>query len=56
MIDKLWALEYNGFMANEQIEIKKKLTFAGFSEKEADTYLALLALGKGTVTEIARRA
>ena len=43
-------------MANEQIEIKKKLIFAGFSEKETDTYLALLTLGKGTVTEIARKA
>ena len=43
-------------MANEQIEIKKKLIFAGFSEKETDIYLALLLLGKGTVSVIARKA
>lgn len=56
VIDKLQTLEYHNLMINEQIEIKKKLIFAGFSKKETDTYLALLSLGKGTVTEIARKA
>ncbi len=56
VIDKFLLLEYNGFMANTPMELKKKLVFAGFSEKETDTYLALLELGKGTVTEIARKA
>ena len=43
-------------MGNEQIELKKKLGFAGFSEKEIEVYLALLVIGKGVVSEIARKA
>lgn len=38
---------------NERIEA---LFAVGFSEKEAHVYLALLELGQGTVTKIARRA
>ncbi|OGF64326.1 hypothetical protein A2Z53_00825 [Candidatus Giovannonibacteria bacterium RIFCSPHIGHO2_02_42_15] len=37
-------------------EIAKKLISAGLSENEAKVYLALLELGKGTVSEITRKA
>ncbi len=43
-------------MENTQFNIKKSLLSIGFSEKEIEVYLALLELGKGTVTEIARKA
>ena len=43
-------------MENENLDIKKSLTYIGFSEKEVVVYLALLSLGKGTVTEISRKA
>lgn len=43
-------------MQNENLDIKKSLAFIGFSEKEVLVYLALLELGKGTVTEISRKA
>lgn len=43
-------------MSNTQIELRKKLVFAGFSEKESEVYLALLEIGKGTVSVIARKA
>jgi sugar-specific transcriptional regulator TrmB len=43
-------------MKNENLELKKSLEFIGFSEKEIAVYLALLQLGRGTVTQIARRA
>lgn len=36
--------------------ILQSLVAAGFSEKEASVYLALLELGKGTVSEITRKA
>jgi sugar-specific transcriptional regulator TrmB len=36
--------------------LQKSLTDVGFSDKEANVYLALLELGKGTVSEIARKA
>jgi sugar-specific transcriptional regulator TrmB len=55
-IDKFWDLEYNISMENENLEIKKTLEFIGFSEKEVLVYLALLSLGKGTVTQISRKA
>lgn len=38
------------------MEIQAKLTRLGFSEKESLVYLALLELGKSTVSRIARRA
>src|SRR3989338_3889466 len=41
---------------NENLELTKTLEFIGFSEKEVLVYLALLELGKGTVTQISRKA
>lgn len=43
-------------MQNENLELTKTLEYVGFSEKEVAVYLALLTLGKGTVTEISRKA
>jgi HTH-type transcriptional regulator, sugar sensing transcriptional regulator len=43
-------------MENENLDLKKTLEYIGFSEKEVSVYLALLELGKGTVTEISRKA
>jgi sugar-specific transcriptional regulator TrmB len=37
-------------------EIEKLLELSGFSEKETAIYLALLELGKGTVSEVARKS
>jgi sugar-specific transcriptional regulator TrmB len=41
---------------NENLDFKKSLEYIGFSEKEVLVYLALLELGRGTVTEISRKA
>ncbi len=43
-------------MTNTESPIFKKLTTLGFSEKETAVYLALLELGKRTVSPIARKA
>jgi sugar-specific transcriptional regulator TrmB len=43
-------------MENENLDLKKSLEYIGFSEKEVLVYLALLSLGKGTVTEISKKA
>lgn len=43
-------------MKNENLELIKTLEFIGFSKKEVLVYLALLELGKGTVTQISRIA
>lgn len=43
-------------MENENLDLKKSLEYVGFSQKEILVYLALLELGKGTVTEISRKA
>ncbi len=43
-------------MINTQFDTKRNLLTIGFSEKEIEVYLALLELGKGTVTQIARKA
>ncbi len=43
-------------MRNENTQIKLTLQNFGFSEKEADVYIATLELGKGSVTEVARKA
>lgn len=43
-------------MHNENLNLKKSLEFIGFSEKEILVYLALLSLGKGTVSLISRKA
>lgn len=41
---------------NENLGLTKTLEFIGFSEKEVLVYLALLEIGKGTVTQISRKA
>ncbi|OGI67587.1 hypothetical protein A2732_00015 [Candidatus Nomurabacteria bacterium RIFCSPHIGHO2_01_FULL_40_10] len=43
-------------MQNENLSFKKSLEYIGFSEKEVLVYLALLELGRGTVTQISRKA
>ncbi|MFA5936810.1 MAG: helix-turn-helix domain-containing protein [Candidatus Paceibacterota bacterium] len=43
-------------MQNENLRFKKSLEYIGFSEKEVLVYLALLELGRGTVTQISRKA
>ena len=43
-------------MQSENLDLKKSLEYIGFSKKEVMVYLALLELGKGTVTQISRRA
>ncbi len=43
-------------MKNENLAIIKSLEFIGFSKKEVLVYLALLELGKGTVSQISRTA
>jgi len=43
-------------MKNENVQLKFTLQNFGFSEKETDVYIGLLELGKGTVTEISRKA
>lgn len=40
----------------DQPQLAKLILEVGFSERQADVYLALLKLGKGTVSEIAREA
>jgi len=43
-------------MENGNLDLKKSLEYIGFSNKEVLVYLALLELGKGTVTEISKKA
>ncbi len=43
-------------MKSENNQLKISLQSFGFSEKEANVYISLLELGKGTVTEISRKA
>ncbi len=43
-------------MKKDNSQVKINLQSFGFSEKEADVYIAILELGKGTVTEISRKA
>ena len=43
-------------MKNEYENLQISLQNLGFSEKEANVYIALLTLGKGTVSEISRKA
>jgi len=43
-------------MHQENDGLRKSLLEIGFSTKEADVYLAILVLGKGTASNIARRA
>ncbi len=41
---------------NQNNKVRKLLEMSGFSDKETAVYLALLELGKGTVTEISRKS
>ncbi len=43
-------------MNNENFDLSKSLELIGFSQKEVLVYLSLLSLGKGTVSQIARKA
>lgn len=43
-------------MSHEKSEISAMLLSLGFSEKEASVYLAILSLGRGTASQIARAA
>jgi sugar-specific transcriptional regulator TrmB len=43
-------------MENNDIEVRKKLGFIGFTNKEISIYLSLLEIGRGTVAEISRKA
>ena len=43
-------------MSEQTNELKNLLIDVGLKEKEADVYLAILALGQGTASKIARRA
>jgi sugar-specific transcriptional regulator TrmB len=43
-------------MKDNHLQLKVQLQTFGFSEKESEVYIALLGLGKGTVTEISRNA
>lgn len=43
-------------MENKHTQLKINLQAFGFSEKEADVYVALLELGKGTVSKISQKA
>lgn len=49
-------IDYTVIMKNENSQIKLSLQSFGFGEKESDVYIATLELGKGTVTEISRKA
>jgi HTH-type transcriptional regulator, sugar sensing transcriptional regulator len=44
------------FMTHTPEELSKTLSSLGLSEKEAAVYLAILEMGRGTVTEISRKA
>jgi sugar-specific transcriptional regulator TrmB len=57
IIDTIYTLEYYVYMKNEaNPRIESTLLSAGFPSKEVGVYLALLELGKGTVSQIARKA
>ena len=43
-------------MKNDYSHLKTELLFFGFSEKESGVYIAILELGKGTVSQISRKA
>ncbi|HCC49551.1 MAG: hypothetical protein A2445_02745 [Candidatus Jacksonbacteria bacterium RIFOXYC2_FULL_44_29] len=47
---------YNKFMINIDSNLQSALSDLGFSDKETKVYLALLELGRGTVSVIARSA
>ena len=43
-------------MVEEHSTLTKALLEIGFSRKEADVYIAILVLGRGTASKIARKA
>jgi len=47
---------YTRVMAEDNKDLKRALEDLGFSDKESSVYLALLELGKGTVSQISRKA
>ena len=55
-IDTIKKIIYTEFMIKTDSVIYKTLISVGFTEKEASVYLALLELGKRTVSPIARSA
>jgi sugar-specific transcriptional regulator TrmB len=55
-IDTNIALIYTIYMTNEVQILKIQLEKAGLSNKESSVYVALLELGRGTVSEISRKA
>jgi sugar-specific transcriptional regulator TrmB len=55
-LTQLHSVLYTSNMKNVSSQIKINLQSFGFSEKEVDVYIALLELGKGTVSEISRKA
>lgn len=56
MLDTKYYLKYNVFMKKEINPLQKGLELAGLSQNETAIYLALLELGKGTVSQISRKA
>lgn len=56
IIDTIENIIYNQFMIKSDSPLYKNLISIGFSEKETGVYLALLELGKRTVSAIARKA
>ena len=55
-IDTFISLEYNASMENRTLQIQELLSQIGLSSKEISVYLGLLELGKGTVSQISRKA
>lgn len=55
-IDTNGILDYDRVMKEEYGQLKINLQSFGFSEKESDVYIALLELGKGTVSKISLKA
>ena len=55
-IDTNQNISYADFMDKIPQNLNNALLSMGFSEKEANVYLALLELGKGAVSNIARKA
>jgi sugar-specific transcriptional regulator TrmB len=56
MLDTIFIKVYNGFMNKEMQQHKETLVKAGFSKNESSVFLALLELGKGSVSQITRKA
>ena len=47
---------YTYHMKKEHAELQELLLQAGLSEKESGVYLGILELGRGTVSQISRKA